>query len=51
MGDIIAGYLHQGRPVYLIRLDDDLPPFEERFELEEMPDLPGGRAWSVIQER
>ena len=51
LGDVIAGYLDQERPVYLIRLDDDLPPYHERFELEEVPDLPGGSVWHVVQER
>jgi hypothetical protein len=49
--DVIDGYLHEGRPVYLIRLDDDLPPYEERYELEQVPDLPGGTVWQVIQRR
>lgn len=51
LGDVIAGYLDAGRPVYLIRLEDDLPPFRARFELEEIPDLPGGSVWSVVGER
>jgi hypothetical protein len=51
LGDVIAGYLGEGRPVYLIRLDDDLPPFQARFELQEVPDLPGGTVWHVVGER
>jgi hypothetical protein len=51
LGDVIAGHLGEGRPVYLIRLDDDLPPFEERFVLEEVPDLTGGTVWRVLEER
>ena len=51
LGDLISGYLDEGRPVYLIRLDDDLPPFQDRFVLEEVPDLPGGSAWYVAGER
>ena len=51
LGDVIAGYLDEGRPVYLIRLDDDLPAYETRFELEEVPDLPGGTVWHVVGER
>jgi hypothetical protein len=49
--DVIDGYLDQGRPVYLIRLDDDLPPFEARFELEEVPDIPGATVWHVVGRR
>ncbi|MFN8520403.1 MAG: DUF2723 domain-containing protein [Chloroflexota bacterium] len=49
--DVIDGYLGQGRPVYLIRLDDDLPPFEARFELEEVPDIPGATVWHVVGRR
>lgn len=49
--DVIDGYLDQGRPVYLIRLDDDLPPFEARFELEELPDIPGSTVWHVVGRR
>jgi hypothetical protein len=51
MGDVIARYLGEGRPVYLIRLDDDLPPFEERFVLEEVAGLSGGTVWHVLEER
>jgi hypothetical protein len=51
LGDVIAGHLGEGRPVYLIRLDDDLPPFEERFVLDEVPDLTGGTVWHVLEER
>lgn len=50
--DVIDRYLDEGRPVYLIRLDDDLPPFEERFELEALPDIPGGSdVWHVVGRR
>jgi hypothetical protein len=49
--EVIAGYLDAGRPVYLIRLDGDLPPFAERFELHEVPDVPGGTVWRVGGER
>jgi hypothetical protein len=49
--EVIADYLDAGRPVYLIRLDRDLRPFGERFELEEVPDLPGGTVWRVRGER
>jgi hypothetical protein len=48
--DVIAGYLDAARPVYLIRLDGDLPPYQERFDLEEVPDLPF-RVWHVLGER
>jgi hypothetical protein len=51
LSDVITGYLDEGRPVYLIRLDDDLPPYQERFELEEVPDLPTGTVWQVLGER
>lgn len=51
LGDVIDGYLEQGRPVYLIRLEDDLPPYHARFELEEVPDLPGGTVWRVAGRR
>ena len=34
--------------MYLIRLDDDLPPFRERFELEEVPDSPAAACGSVV---
>jgi hypothetical protein len=47
MGDLIDGYL-DSRPVYLIRLDDDLPEFRERFRLEAVPDIPHGRVWRVV---
>lgn len=49
--DVIDGYLDAGRPVYLIRLTDDLPPFEERFLLEEVPGIPGGDVWHVVARR
>jgi hypothetical protein len=51
LGDVIEGYIDEGRPVYLIRLDDDLPPYEERFVLEEVPDTPGGTVWRVVDPR
>ncbi len=47
MGDIIDGYLDT-RPVYLIRLEDDLPQFRERFQLEAVPGIPHGRVWRVV---
>ena len=47
MGDIIDSYLDT-RPVYLIRLDDDLPQFRERFQLEAVPGIPHGRVWRVV---
>lgn len=49
--DAIDGYLAQGRPVYLIRLEDDMPPFQERFELEEVPGIPGATVWQVLGRR
>ncbi|MBX3028632.1 MAG: DUF2723 domain-containing protein [Chloroflexi bacterium] len=45
--DIVAGYLVEGRPVYLIRLDDDLEPFRERFVLERLDGIPHGVVWRV----
>jgi hypothetical protein len=51
LGDVIEGYLDEGRPVYLIRLDDDLPPYEERFVLQELPDIPAGTVWRVVGRR
>src|SRR5262249_11177853 len=40
--DLIDRYLDEGRNVYLIRLDRDLPQYQQRFELSELPDIPGG---------
>ncbi len=49
--DVIDEYLDAGRPVYLIRLADDLPPFGERFLLEAVPGVPGGDVWHVVARR
>lgn len=49
--EVIDGYLADGRPVYLIRLEDDLSPFEERFVLEALPDIPSGDVWHVVGRR
>lgn len=49
--DVIDGYLDAGRPVYLIRLEEDLAPFEARFELEEVPGIPGATVWHVVGRR
>jgi hypothetical protein len=49
--DVIDRYLDEGRPVYLIRLEDDLPAFEERFVLEALPDIPGTDVWHVVGRR
>lgn len=49
--DVIDGYLDQGRPVYLIRLEDDLAPFLERFLLQDVPGIPGGEVWRVVGRR
>lgn len=49
--DVIDGYLDEGRPVYLIRLEDDMPPFQERFVLEEVPGVPGATVWQVAGRR
>ena len=47
MMDVIDGYLDE-RPVYLIRLDGDLPEFRDRFVLEEVPGIPDGTIWHVV---
>ncbi len=47
MMDVIDGYLDE-RPVYLIRLDGDLPEFRDRFVLEEVPGIPNGTLWHVV---
>ena len=47
MIDVIDGYLDQ-RPVYLIRLDGDLPDFRDRFVLEQVPDILHGTVWHVV---
>ncbi|MFN8521401.1 MAG: hypothetical protein U0667_18930, partial [Chloroflexota bacterium] len=49
--DVIDGYLDEGRPVYLIRLEDDMAPYHERYELEEVPDIPGATVWHVLGRR
>ncbi len=36
---VIDGYLGR-RPVFLIRLEHDLPRYQERYELTELPDVP-----------
>jgi hypothetical protein len=46
MIDVIDGYLDE-RPVYLIRLEGDLPDFRERFVLERVPGIPNGTIWRV----
>lgn len=46
MQDVIDRYLGQ-RPVYLIRLEDDLPGFQARYELEAVPGIPNGTIWRV----
>ncbi len=46
MIDVIDGYLDE-RPVYLIRLDADLPDFRQRFVLERVPGIPHGTIWRV----
>jgi len=47
MIDVIDGYLDE-RPVYLIRLDDDLPEFRTRFLLEKVPGILHGTVWHVV---
>ncbi|MCY7418750.1 MAG: DUF2723 domain-containing protein, partial [Chloroflexi bacterium] len=46
MIDVIDGYLDE-RPVYLIRLEGDLPEFRDRFILEQVPGIPYGTIWRV----
>ena len=46
MIDVIDGYLDE-RPVYLIRLEGDLPDFRDRFILEAVPGIPHGIIWRV----
>jgi hypothetical protein len=47
MMDVIDGYLDT-RPVYLIRLEDDLAGFRERYQLELVPGITNGRIWRVV---
>ncbi len=47
MIDAIDGYLDQ-RPVYLIRLQGDLPDFEQHFVLEPVADIQEGTIWRVV---
>jgi hypothetical protein len=50
MLDVIDGYLDE-RPVYLIRLEGDLPDFRERFVLEQVPGILHGTVWRVVGRR
>lgn len=53
LGDVesvIDGYLGR-RPVFLIRLEFDLPRYEERYELTQLPDVPGGLIYRVVGRR
>ena len=47
MLDVIDGYLDE-RPVYLLRLEGDLPDFRDRFVLERVPGIPQGTIWHVV---
>ncbi len=47
MMDVIDGYLGT-RPVYLIRLDDDLDAFRQAYRLEPVPGVTNGRVWQVV---
>ncbi len=44
--DVIDSYLGE-RPVFLIRLDRDLPRFEERYELVRLPGVGAGPVYEV----
>jgi len=46
MIDVIDSYLDE-RPVYLIRLEGDLPEFRDRYILEQVPGIPHGTIWRV----
>lgn len=47
MIDVIDGYLGV-RPVYLIRLEGDLPEFRAQFILEKVPGIAKGTIWRVV---